>query len=328
MAPPASAAAADSAADSAADGLLAWLEQRFGSRPLELRPVAGGCIHSAWCASLRGGGRLFVKTNRAAALPLLEGEADGLAALAAAAAAASAAGERPLQVPEPLALGCVGDRAVLVLPWLPLRGGGDGAGWRDLGAALAGLHRRSLEPAPGAGPLRFGWSRDNHIGSFPQENGWEESWARFFARRRLAPQLEALARSGRGLPGAEGLPDRVEAWLADHRPDPCLVHGDLWSGNVGLLEGGGGALFDPSAHRADREVDLAMARLFGGVPEAFFAGYEAVWPLPAGHAARRDLYNLYHLLNHANLFGGSYRGQAQAGIEALLRHGWRRRPLR
>ena len=104
------------------------------------------------------------------------------------------------------------------------------------------------------------------------------------------------------------------------------MHGDLWSGNAALLADGRGALFDPAVYRGDREVDLAMARLFGGFPPGFFAGYEAAWPLPAGHRERVDLYNLYHLLNHANLFGGSYRSQAQACLEALLRRSTSGRP--
>jgi fructosamine-3-kinase len=111
----------------------------------------------------------------------------------------------------------------------------------------------------------------------------------------------------------------VPAWLAGHPAEPCLVHGDLWSGNASLLAGGGGALFDPAVYRGDREVDLAMAQLFGGFPPAFFAGYEAAWPLPEGHRQRVELYNLYHLLNHANLFGGSYWSQAERSIAALLR---------
>jgi fructosamine-3-kinase len=111
----------------------------------------------------------------------------------------------------------------------------------------------------------------------------------------------------------------VAGWLNGHGAEPCLVHGDLWSGNAGLLASGGGALFDPAVYRGDREVDLAMAQLFGGFPTAFFKGYEQEWPLPTGHRQRRELYNLYHLLNHANLFGGSYWDQAERSIRSLLK---------
>ncbi len=312
------------------DSLTAWLAEELGVSLAGLTPVGGGCIHSSWCLELAGGGRLFAKTNRREALPLLQAEAEGLAALHGAAEPAA------LVVPEPLALAAVGDRAVLVLPWLELgpgrssgaAGSGKG-GWRGCGAALAALHRRSLATAAGASTVpatasgesrtRFGWERDNWIGSGPQPNGWHDHWGRFFADWRLAPQLERLALRHGPLHGAEELLERVPAWLEQHGAEPCLVHGDLWSGNASLLADGRGALFDPAVYRGDREVDLAMARLFGGFPAEFFAGYEEHWPLPPGHRRRVDLYNLYHLLNHANLFGGGYRQQAQACLDVLLR---------
>ncbi|KAF0652193.1 fructosamine-3-kinase [Cyanobium sp. Copco_Reservoir_LC18] len=283
--------------------------------------MGGGCIHSAWRLDLADGRRLFAKTNGVSSLPLLEAEAEGLRALA------TAAGEAGPRVPVPLACGLAGASAVLVLPWLDLSRGrfaADELPWRRLGAALATLHRHSLtrrcvaEDRVGAA---FGWPRDNVIGSFPQRNGWEADWGRFFVQRRLAPQLEHLVRSGQPLRQGSVLLERAGQWLADHQPDPCLVHGDLWSGNAAISGDGLGVIFDPAVHRADREVDLAMARLFGGFPEAFFEGYQETWPLPSGHRPRRDLYNLYHLLNHANLFGGSYVGQSQACLDALLERG-------
>ncbi len=299
--------------------LLPWLAEHLGVEPLSCRPVGGGCIHSAWCLELADGRRLFAKTNGASSLPLLETEAEGLQALAAA-----AGGDGPL-VPKPLAWGLAGPSAVLVLPWLDLEGGrsaAHGPQWRRLGAALAGLHRHSLTRpcvAEDRVGTSFGWPRDNVIGAFPQRNGWDGIWGRFFVERRLAPQLEHLARSGTPLRQAETLLECAGQWLHNHHhPDPCLVHGDLWSGNAAITAAGQGAIFDPAVYRGDRELDLAMARLFGGFPEAFFAGYEGAWPLPSGHRVRSDLYNLYHLLNHANLFGGSYLGQCQARIDNLL----------
>jgi fructosamine-3-kinase len=297
------------------DPLADWLAERLAVVLRARSPVGGGCIHSAWCLALADGSRLFAKSGpSSSALALLEAEADGLAALAA------AADPQRLAVPAPLALGVVAGQAVLVLPWLELAGGD----WRGLGAALANLHRRSLESplAEGdRGAAAFGWTRDNRIGSSPQANGWGEDWGRFFTERRLAPQLERLAHGGHPLPGAEALLTSTPSWLAGHRPEPCLVHGDLWSGNAGVLADGRGAIFDPAAHRADREVDLAMAGLFGGFPAAFFEGYQGEWPLPSGYRSRVDLYNLYHLLNHANLFGGPYAGQAARLIARLLRDG-------
>jgi fructosamine-3-kinase len=172
----------------------------------------------------------------------------------------------------------------------------------------------------GSGDGRFGWHQSNYIGSGPQHNGWHRSWAAFFSEQRLGVQLELAAAAGQALPEATALVEQVPHWLGEHEPEACLVHGDLWSGNAGILIGGGGALFDPAISRSDREVDLAMARLFGGFPVAFFEGYEQAWPLPAGHRQRVILYNLYHLINHANLFGGSYWQQSAASIQALLRY--------
>ena len=301
--------------------LSPWLTEHLGVELVGCRPVGGGCIHSAWRLDLADGSRLFAKTNGAASLPLLEAEAEGLQALR------TATGPEGLQVPVPLVCGVAGPSAVLVLSWLELetgRSAADALPWRRLGAALAGLHQRSLTlhcVAADRGGSAFGWPRDNVIGAFPQRNGWDEDWGRFFVQRRLAPQLDHLARSGNPLRQAELLLERSGEWLGEHRPDPCLVHGDLWSGNAAITTGGQGAIFDPAVYRGDREVDLAMARLFGGFPAAFFAGYAAAWPLHSGHRFRSDLYNLYHLLNHANLFGGAYLGQCQGCIDTLLSRG-------
>ena len=293
-----------------ASALAPWLQRRLGVELRAITPVAGGCIHRSWQLQLADGSRLFAKSNRADQLPLLEAERAGLAALAAWA-------EPPLQLPQPLALEVVGRSAVLVLSWLDLGVGRPVAqqGWWQLGAALARLHRAS---AAGNGGRGYGFEADNFIGSAPQSNRWCPSWPRFFREARLEPQLRWAARAGRRLRGAEALLEQLPQRLGGHGCVPVLVHGDLWSGNADLLAGGGAAIFDPACHWGDREVDLAMARLFGGFPPAFFAGYEQAWPLPAGAAARVPLYNLYHLLNHANLFGGGYWQQAQASLEALL----------
>ena len=290
-----------------------WLAQQ-GLELAAMQPVGGGCIHRAWRLELRDGSQRFAKTNHAALLPVLEAEADGLRALATATGRDPSAAPRPT-IPEPLALAELEGEAVLLLSWLEL-GAGSQQGWLDLGSGLARLHRASQESGDG----RFGWHRSNYIGSGPQHNNWNSCWAAFFSEQRLGVQLELAAAAGQALPQAQTLLERVPHWLGDHEPQACLVHGDLWSGNAGLLIGGGSALFDPAVYRADREVDLAMARLFGGFPAAFFKGYEQEWPLPAGHRQRVDLYNLYHLLNHANLFGGSYWQQSAASIQALLRH--------
>lgn len=294
------------------DPLADWLHDQLGIQLVSRTSVGGGCIHNAWCLATRGEGRLFAKTNQADQLPLLEAEAEGLTALAGVA-------REGLVIPAPLALGLAGEEAVLVLPWLELAPGGTPDAWAACGASLARLHRRSLVTFGTAETGRgFGWSRDNFIGASPQLNGWRDDWSAFFVACRLRPQLRWLARKGSPMTDAERLLERLPALLEGHAPHPCLVHGDLWSGNGALLAGGGSSLFDPAVHRGDREVDLAMARLFGGFPEPFFHGYGEEWPLPEGWRERREIYNLYHLLNHANLFGGGYKKEAQSMINALL----------
>ncbi|QVL54605.1 MAG: fructosamine kinase family protein [Cyanobium sp. M30B3] len=290
--------------------LAAWLASELDETLLGVAPVGGGCIHSSWCLRLASGRQLFAKTNSAERLPLLQAEVEGLRVLAAWA-------EPPLRLPQPLALTTLEGQALLLLSWLDLaHGSGAGAGWRQLGESLARLHRAS---AGGNGGRGYGLDHDNFIGLAPQRNGWTPDWAEFFRSERLEPQLAWAAAAGQALTGAERLLALLPEWLNGHGPMPVLVHGDLWSGNAALLRGGDGALFDPSCHWADREVDLAMAELFGGFPPAFFAGYEAQWPLPQGYRERRPIYNLYHLLNHANLFGGGYWRRAQQCISSVLR---------
>ena len=309
--------------------LVAWLAEQLGAGAVaaavpSLEPVGGGCIHRAARLQLADGRCFFLKCSGPSLLPVLQAEAAGLAALAAVAdQLAAGAGEPGPVVPRPLGCGLVGGQAVLLLPWLPLtegRGAQAQWGWERLGRDLARLHRASRPLNGGRG---FGWECDNFIGSAPQCNGWWPDWGRFFAERRLRPQLAWGLRQGQRWRGADQLLERVPHWLAGHGVEPVLVHGDLWSGNAGLLDAGEdgaerGALFDPAVSWSDREVDLAMARLFGGFPAAFFAGYEREWPLAPGAEGRVELYNLYHLLNHANLFGGGYGGQAQAVIDGLL----------
>ncbi len=298
------------------DPLAPWLQEQLSVTLVARTPVGGGCIHKAWCLQTSDGERLFAKTNRAEQEPLLEAEAEGLRALAQYAPPG-------LRIPTPLALGLAGEEAVLVLPWLELARGIPGsAAWATFGANLAHLHRRSLERSPGnTGDLQeFGWEDDNFIGQSAQINRWHGSWGLFFTECRLGPQFRWLAAKGHPVAGADRLLERLPNWLDGRNVEPCLVHGDLWSGNGALLDGGGATVFDPATYRGDRETDLAMARLFGGFPEAFFKGYNDEWPLKEGWQVRKDLYNLYHLLNHANLFGGSYNNQAQKTVNSLL--GW------
>lgn len=271
----------------------------FGIR--HATPASGGCIHSSWVLE-SGAIRYFAKTNDGGFAAAFAAEADGLRALA----------EAGIRVPRPIAAGEAGGAAFLVLEHLALGHGGDAA-FRELGRALARLH--------GHHGAEFGWHRDNFIGLTPQSNARRTSWAGFWQRERLAPQLELAARNGhRGALQTLGaqLVDAVPKLLAGHAPAPSLLHGDLWGGNAGFLADGTPVVFDPAVYYGDAEADLAMTELFGGFPASFHEGYREARPVDAGYRLRRELYNVYHVLNHLNLFGGGYRAQAERMMARLL----------
>ena len=219
-------------------------------------------------------------------------EAEGLAALRAAG----------VRVPAFRAQGVRGGEAYLEMERLAFGGRPD---WAALARMLAALHRHSGE--------RFGWASDNWIGLAPQKNGWSEDWIGFYRDCRLLPQLERA----RLLAEAQPLLKNLAAFFGGRRPAPALLHGDLWSGNVGFTAEGP-VLFDPAVYYGDREADLAMTELFGGFPGEFYSAYNQAWALDPGYETRKHLYNLYHLLNHLNLFGGGYLGQVKATLRLLL----------
>lgn len=267
-------------------------------------PVGGGCINRGH--RIRAGARdFFVKLNDAHRVAMFEAEADGLAEVAR---------THTVRVPAPICFGSNESHSWLVLEWLPLSADGTtGASAARLGTQLAAMH------AVHAGC--FGWVRDNTIGSTPQDNAQSVDWTGFWRERRLQPQLELAARNGhrgRLQQSGEQLLSRLPQLLAGHRPAASLLHGDLWGGNAAVLGDGTPVVFDPAPYYGDREVDIAMTELFGGFPGSFYTAYEAAAPMPAGYAVRRELYNLYHVLNHLNLFGGAYLRQSEAMIASLL----------
>jgi len=269
--------------------------------PKQPRRVGGGCINAA--AVLADGDRQwFVKLNDASRLDMFDAEYDGLAAMAA---------TDSIRVPRPLCCGTAGRQAFIAMEYIPL-GGSGGATIARAGEELAAMHRSTADT--------FGWHRDNTIGSTPQPNQRAAHWVRFWCEHRLGFQLELAARNGYGgrlqERGARLL-EQVGA-LLDHAPAPSLLHGDLWGGNFSGDDQGSPVIFDPACYYGDREADVAMTELFGGFGSRFYAAYNAAWPLDAGYETRKTLYNLYHILNHLNLFGGGYGGQAERMIDRLL----------
>lgn len=262
--------------------------------------VHGGDISQAFRLS-DGVRSVFVKIQPAAGLAMFETEAAGLAELAAANA---------VRVPQVICHGLAAGQAYLVLDYLSLGARGDAA---QLGRQLAQQHHVSA--------AQFGWTRDNWIGTTPQPNAWRDDWVGFWRTQRLGFQLQRAAENGYG--GAlqrdgESLLAHLDAFFDSYAPGPSLLHGDLWGGNHAYLADGTPVIFDPAVYFGDRECDLAMSELFGGFAPDFYAAYREAWPLDAGYAVRKTLYNLYHILNHANLFGGGYATQAAHMAAQLL----------
>jgi len=291
--------ARDLAGLAAAAGAVLGVELRAEG----LFPVAGGSISRCYRCVTVSGDRLFLKVGAAADRAMLEAEAAGLAELRAASA---------VRVPGVLGFGVDGSRAWLGLEWLAFAPTTESS-QAMLGEQLALQHRVSA--------AAFGWSRDNTIGSTPQPNAWREEWVSFLRDARLRHQLELAARNGFGgrlQDSGAALLERLHEFFATYRPAPSLLHGDLWGGNWATDERGHPVIFDPAVYYGDREADLAMTRLFGGFGPAFYAAYQGSWGLDAGAGARVDLYNLYHVLNHLNLFGTAYHAHSLALIERLL----------
>ncbi|HTT01116.1 MAG TPA: fructosamine kinase family protein [Steroidobacteraceae bacterium] len=274
---------------------------------LEARPSArvhGGCINESYRWE-GAAGPLFVKVAEAGRLGMLQAEADGLRELQRVAA---------VRTPRVLAVGSAGEKAYLALEWIELRSSSSSAD-ALLGLQLARQHR--------AYASAFGWHRDNTIGSSTQPNTWCEDWVEFFRERRLRHQLELARRSGRDAAGrlqrrGAELLERMGAFFGRHAPLASLLHGDLWSGNRAADAQAAPVVFDPAVYYGDREADIAMTRLFGAFSPDFYAAYQAEWPLDAEAPRRVELYNLYHVLNHLNLFGGAYLTQARGMIDRLL----------
>ena len=290
------------------DSLWSEIERAIGaaagaSFAIESRAGAGGgCINE--CHVVRGRGQAyFVKLNAPARQEMFAAEAAGLEEIAR---------TRAIRVPLPVCHGANREASWIVLEHLDLEPP-SGEAWRALGVHLARLHRTTS--------AAHGWRRDNTIGATPQINTPGPDWITFWRERRLGFQL-ALARSnghgGRLSERGARLMDKLPALFGGYRPPPSLLHGDLWSGNAAMTASGEPVIFDPAVYHGDRETDLAMTELFGGFPRPFYDAYRAEYPLAAGYELRKPLYNLYHVLNHLNLFGGGYGAQAERMIDELL----------
>ena len=283
--------------------------------------IGGGCINQGYSIS-DNNCTYFIKLNQASGIDMFEAEALGLQQMW---------DTQTIRIPKPICWGIADSSAYLVLEWLELGRNANPNAWLEMGRQLAAMHRCSPPNPPNLGGEEkqppnlgkeekglFGWERNNTIGSTPQINTWTSDWAEFFTEHRIGYQLKLAKRRGGSFSQGERLLKAIPELLAGYQPQPSLVHGDLWSGNASITASGEPAIFDPAAYYGDREVDIAMTELFGGFPAAFYRGYNEAWPLDSGYDRRKTLYNLYHILNHFNLFGGSYGSQANRMIEEIL----------
>ena len=288
-----------------------WGELQHGvsqalERPLSLgsiRQHGHGCLGPTYVAHAEAR-TLFIKTGKRACLDAFAGERDGLLELATA---------KAVRVPSAVCAGVAAGRAYLVMDYLEL-GSDRAAGARRLGHLLASQHRVTSD--------HFGWHRDNTIGLTHQANRQMESWPEFFACQRLRPQLQSAQRNGLSsstLDLGYELSESLSLLFTDYVPAASLLHGDLWSGNYGVVDSVEPVVFDPAVYYGDRECDIAMTSLFGGFPPGFYTAYEEVWPLAPGFATRETLYNLFHVLNHFNMFGAPYGATAHTMLTRLIR---------
>ncbi|MFG1172721.1 fructosamine kinase family protein [Erwiniaceae bacterium CAU 1747] len=276
------------------------LNEQFGPGEITARQeLAGGDIHTAWRLHF-GDRQVFVKCNQREMLDLFTWESDQLQLLAR---------SGTVRVPRVYGVGSVRDASFLLLEYIPpcpL----DATSARTLGEQLARLHQWSEQP-------QFGLDFDNNITTSPQPNSWLRRWSLFFAEQRIGWQLQLAAEKGIQYGNIELITDCAQSILASHHPQPSLLHGDLWPANC-AGSSSGPWIFDPACYWGDRECDLAMLTWYPNLPTGIMAGYQSVWPLPEGFARRQPVYQLYYLLNRANVFGGSWLGEAQRAVVALL----------
>lgn len=271
-------------------------------RAEQVNRLGGGCINEATC--LEGGGRrYFVKVNTPQRLDMFAAEAEGLRELLA---------SDSIRAPKPVTYGSNAARSWLVLEHIEF-GPASTVTSRLLGEQLAAMHRHHGE--------HYGWERDNTIGSTPQVNTPGRDWVDFLRENRLRYQLELAGANGASsslMDRGSLLLDALPAFFETYNPAPSLLHGDLWGGNWAADSAGQPIIFDPAVYYGDRETDLAMTELFGGFDDRFYQSYRHAWAIDPGYSSRKVLYNLYHVLNHFNLFRGSYAGQALGMVDTLL----------
>ncbi len=263
--------------------------------------ITGGDINQAFKLELVNSAPLFIKLNSAEKLSMFEAEEFALKAIY---------GTKCLKSPQPITSGVFDNKAYLLMEYIEFGVANDDT-YTKFGGQLAKMHRTTQD--------KFGFEIDNTIGSTIQQNSYTSSWLDFWRDKRLLPQLTMAEKNGASINlrlKADKVLERLEDFFPS-LPVPSLLHGDLWGGNHAADKDGNPVIYDPASYYGDRECDIAMTELFGRCPESFYFAYNEAWPLADGYARRRTLYNLYHIINHFNLFGGGYASQASGMLDSL-----------
>ena len=270
--------------------------------PKSIEPVHGGDIHNAWRIEFSNK-KFFLKRNDKNK-KFLEFEKYCLQNLK------KFINQENLVVPEVITYKNIKNIEILLIEWIDIKNFDQ----KKLGKGLGEMHLKSAE----SNPKMFGFPIEGFIGTTDQKKGWEDNWLDCFLNLRLIPQLLILKSNILDQETINKIKEKIKLELLNHKPINVLVHGDLWSGNAGMDQSGKGVIFDPASWWADNEVDIAMTRLFGGFRKEFYEEYHRIFPLREGFEKRIIIYNFYHILNHANMFGGQYLNQVKDYVKAIL----------
>jgi fructosamine-3-kinase len=280
------------------------------NRPIQfikIEAISGGCINQAWKVTDNNSNKYFIKTNTPYLENMLALEANSLQEIAQ---------SNSIRTPYVLTYGSTPKFSYLILEFIVLK---PSFSQKKMGEQLAKMHQTS-------NPLqqlsqKFGWCKNNYIGSTPQSNQYHETWASFWQNERLLYQLNLAFKKGYSNKAYEAglkLVEAVPLFFTDYQAKPSLLHGDLWGGNCASDINDNPIIYDPAIYYGDRETDIAMTELFGGFDNIFYDSYNECYALDLGYQTRKILYNLYHILNHYNLFGAGYATQAESITHRLL----------
>ena len=270
--------------------------------PKSIEQVHGGDIHNAWRIEFSNK-KLFLKRN-IRNKKFLEFEKYCLQNLR------KYINQENLVIPEVIAYKNIKNIEILLIEWIDMHNFDQ----KKLGKGLGELHLKSAE----SNPKMFGFPVEGFIGTTDQKKGLEDNWIDCFLNLRIIPQLLSLKSRILDKEIINKVKEKIKSELLNHKPINALVHGDLWSGNAGMDKNGKGVIFDPASWWADNEVDIAMTKLFGGFRKEFYEEYHRIFPIKNGFEKRIIIYNFYHILNHANMFGGGYLNQVEDYVKAIL----------